>query len=238
VKHILKVKKVGHCGTLDPLAEGVLLVLFGSATKQQDRLMHQDKIYTATILLGRSTDTGDVTGKAIAESALPADAQQRLPCILAGLTGKIMQVPPMYSALKYGGKKLYELARQGLTVERQPRQITIYKIELLSFETPRLSLRVHCSSGTYIRTLAEDIGALLGCGGTIEKLRRDCVGNYTLETALNYEDVRQFSAEQLLQKSISMEILELPQSLFNERGKIIEVLPLFTKEGIRGELGG
>jgi tRNA pseudouridine55 synthase len=205
VKHILKVKKVGHCGTLDPLAEGVLLVLFGSATKQQDQLMHQDKVYTATILLGRATDTGDITGKITCETPVPGDSLEKLPDIFAKFTGKVLQVPPMYSALKYGGKKLYELARLGITVERSPRKITIYKIELLSFDAPRLSLRVHCSSGTYIRTLAEDIGTALGCGGTIEKLRRDSVGNYTLETALNYEEVRQLSADALLAKSIPQE---------------------------------
>ena len=209
VKHILKVKKVGHCGTLDPLAEGVLLVLFGKATKQQDSLMHQDKIYTATILLGRVTDSGDITGKTLSESQVPADAAGRLPGILAKFTGKIMQVPPMFSALKYGGKKLYELARQGITVERQPRAITIYSIELLSFQSPRLNVRVHCSSGTYIRTLAEDIGAELGCGGTIEKLTRDSVGKYTLGTALNYEEVRQLSTDALLERAIPQEAIIL-----------------------------
>jgi tRNA pseudouridine55 synthase len=205
VKHILKVKKVGHCGTLDPLAEGVLLVLFGAATKQQDKLMHQDKTYAATILLGRNTDTGDITGKTITESSVPPDAIERLPEILLKFTGPIMQVPPMYSALKYGGKKLYELARQGITVERSARQITIYKIQLLSYEAPRLVISVHCSSGTYIRTLAEDIGAALGCGGTIEKLRRDSVGTYTMDTSIRFEEARQFSPEALLARSIPQE---------------------------------
>ncbi len=205
VKHILKVKKVGHCGTLDPLAEGVLLVLFGAATKQQDKLMHQDKVYTATVLLGRLTDTGDVTGKTLSESPVPPETQERLPEILTKFTGTVLQVPPMFSALKYGGKKLYELARQGITVERAPRAIQIYGIELLSYEAPRLAIRVHCSSGTYIRTLAEDIGAALGCGGTIEKLRRDSVGSYMIGSSLNYEEIRQLSAEALLAKAIPQE---------------------------------
>ena len=148
--------------TLDPLADGVLVVLVGKSTKLQDTLMAGKKTYRVILKLGVTTDTGDVTGTTLKESRVDADGLLKLDDILNSFKGEIEQVPPMYSALKYGGKRLYELARQGLEVKREPRGVTIYSIDMLSKSASNIGLRVECSKGTYIRTLVEDIGAKLG----------------------------------------------------------------------------
>ena len=183
-------KKIGHTGTLDPAATGVLPVCLGSATKLCDMLTDRNKEYVAELLLGVETDTQDTTGQVLSRHAVTVtEAQVREAC--ARFTGDYDQVPPMYSALKVNGKKLYELAREGKEVERQPRHVTIHELEILRLELPLVRFRTVCSKGTYIRTLCADIGAALGCGGAMQSLRRTAVGAFRLDSALTLGEVQQ-----------------------------------------------
>ena len=183
LRGILRMKKIGHTGTLDPAAEGVLPVCLGKGTRLCDMLTDKTKTYRAVLLLGQETDTQDTTGVVQAEYPVHVTEEEVRKAIVSFL-GDYMQIPPMYSALKVNGKKLYELARQGKEVERQPRQITIHELELLEFQDGDCRLRVRCSKGTYIRTLCEDIGRALGCGGCMAALRRSRAGVYTLDRAI------------------------------------------------------
>ncbi len=183
IRGTVHVKKVGHAGTLDPFATGVLLVCTGKATKRVPELMGTEKVYEAVVELGRATDTYDRTGTVVAEadsSHVTGDDVQRL---LHDFTGDILQVPPMYSALKMNGKRLYEMAREGVIVERPPRNVTVHAIELLDVDLPRFTIRVRCSKGTYIRSLAHDMGQVFGTGGHLAELVRTQVGNYKLDHA-------------------------------------------------------
>ena len=176
-------KKIGHTGTLDPQATGVLPVCLGSATKLCDMLADRDKEYVAGLLLGVETDTQDTTGRILAEH--PVEVSREEVCAGAlSFVGEYLQVPPMYSALKVDGKKLYELARAGREVERKARPVTIHALEVCSCSPPEAVLRVSCSQGTYIRTLCADLGEKLGCGGVMSSLVRTRVGNFCLEEAL------------------------------------------------------
>ena len=186
LRRVYATRRIGHGGTLDPMATGVLPVFVGRATRGVEFFEHAEKTYETVLLLGRTTDTQDVTGTVLAEKAVrlsPADIENVLP----RFRGDILQVPPMYSALKVNGKKLYELARKGQEVERQPRPITVFELTNLGFDGTRLSLRVRCSKGTYIRTLCQDIGDALGCGGCMEALRRVRAGEYGIEDAVPLE---------------------------------------------------
>lgn len=186
LRRVYATRRIGHGGTLDPMATGVLPVFVGRATRGVEFFEHAEKTYETVLLLGRTTDTQDVTGATLAEKAVhlsPADIEKVLP----RFRGDILQVPPMYSALKVNGKKLYELARKGQEVERQPRPITVFELTNLGFDGTRLSLRVKCSKGTYIRTLCQDIGEALGCGGCMEALRRVRAGEYGIEDAVPLE---------------------------------------------------
>ena len=186
LRRVYATRRIGHGGTLDPMATGVLPVFVGRATRGVEFFGHAEKTYETVLLLGRTTDTQDVTGAVLAEKAVhlsPADIERVLP----RFRGDILQVPPMYSALKVNGKKLYELARKGQEVERQPRPITVFELTNLGFDGTRLSLRVRCSKGTYIRTLCQDIGEALGCGGCMEALRRVRAGEYGIEDAVPLE---------------------------------------------------
>lgn len=183
LRRVYATRRIGHGGTLDPMATGVLPVFVGRATRGVEFFEHAEKTYDTLLLLGRTTDTQDVTGTVLAEKVVhlsPADVERVLP----RFRGDILQVPPMYSALKVNGKKLYELARKGQEVERQPRPITVFELTNLGFDGTRLSLRVKCSKGTYIRTLCQDIGDALGCGGCMEALRRVRAGEYGIEDAV------------------------------------------------------
>ena len=182
-RRALQAEKGGHTGTLDPLASGLLPLCFGEATKFAADLLDADKTYAATILLGIDTDTGDAEGRAIRTRTVAVDRTD-VDRAVERFRGPIEQVPPMYSALKRDGRPLYEYARQGITVERAARAVTIHVIEVVAFEAPSLSLIVHCSKGTYIRTLAEDLGEALGCGGHLVALRRLGVGEHTLAGAM------------------------------------------------------
>ena len=188
LRRVYATRRIGHGGTLDPMATGVLPVFVGRATRGVEFFEHAEKTYDTVLLLGRTTDTQDVTGATLAEKAVhlsPADIEKVLP----RFRGDILQVPPMYSALKVNGKKLYELARKGQEVERQPRPITVFELTNLGFDGTRLSLRVKCSKGTYIRTLCQDIGEALGCGGCMEALRRVRAGEYGIEDAVPLEQL-------------------------------------------------
>ena len=191
IKKKLNVKKVGHCGTLDPLASGLMLVLVGKYTKLQEKFMKQDKVYLATIKLGIKTDSGDLDGKIISQSDYSHIKKIDIKNALNSFIGKISQIPPMYSALKVNGKKLYELARKGITIERKPREITIYNIDFLDFKKDTFSIRIKCSSGTYIRTLAEDIGKKINTDTVLINLVREEIGNYKISSAVNIDDIKQ-----------------------------------------------
>jgi tRNA pseudouridine55 synthase len=181
-KRLLNAQKAGHTGTLDPFATGLLPLCFGEATKFSQDLLEADKTYETVVHLGVTTRTGDTEG-AVVETREVAVDTARIEAVLQSLRGPITQVPPMYSALKRDGKPLYEYAREGITLEREARQVTIHRLELLSYEAPFLRLSVTCSKGTYIRVLGEDIGHALGCGAHLLALRRTGVGSLTLEGA-------------------------------------------------------
>lgn len=192
LRRVFGIRRIGHGGTLDPMATGVLPVFVGRATRGVEFFEHADKTYEAVLRLGTVTDTQDSTGTVL-EKRPAAVTEAEFRDILPKFTGKIAQIPPMYSAIKVDGKKLYELARAGKEVERKPREITIFSLELLEFSGETAKIRVHCSKGTYIRTLCHDIGAALGCGACMETLRRTAAGEYTLadsvelDTLLNAE---------------------------------------------------
>lgn len=189
VRRILGTKKVGHTGTLDPFATGVLPVAVGEGTKAIQFLDEGQKEYLATIRLGVTTDTLDVTGTVLHECDATSIAQLSLLQSMSVLTGEISQLPPMYSAVKQGGQPLYKLARKGLEVERQPRRVLIHQFELLLFEPPVAEVRVLCSRGTYVRSLADDLGRLLGCGACLTTLRRSQSGPFRLDTACSLEQL-------------------------------------------------
>jgi tRNA pseudouridine55 synthase len=185
VKHIYYANKAGHTGSLDPLATGLLPICFGGATKVSAFLLDADKRYWVRIKLGETTATGDSEGEILQQRSTDSVTQAVLLSVIDTFIGAIQQVPPMYSALKHQGERLYKLAREGVEVEREPRQVTIYEIKLLSCELPEFELEVHCSKGTYIRTLAEDIGEKLGCGAHVIGLRRTQVGPFSGEKMID-----------------------------------------------------
>ena len=188
-KRLFGAQKVGHTGSLDPLATGVLPLCFGEATKFSQYLLDANKTYWTRIRLGVSTETGDADGEVIAQVDATAITQTQVSDVLEHFVGEIEQIPSMYSALKHQGQPLYKLARQGIEVERAPRTVTIYSAELLQFAEAYIELRVHCSKGTYIRSLAEDLGAALGCGGHVSALRRLAAGPYAEAQAGTLEQV-------------------------------------------------
>jgi tRNA pseudouridine55 synthase len=179
VKRIYRAAKAGHTGSLDPLATGLLPVCLGAATKFSAFLLDADKRYRVRVRLGVTTTTADAEGEVVETRPVEGVDAARVRSVLERFLGLIDQLPPMYSAVKHGGERLYKLARQGIEVERTPRQIRIFALGLLACELPEIELDVHCSKGTYVRTLAEDIGRELGCGGHVVQLRRTGVGPYT-----------------------------------------------------------
>lgn len=188
IRSTIRVKKVGHAGTLDPFATGVLLVCTGRATKQVEDLMQLEKEYVAELELGKTTDSFDRTGKILSETEVGQLAETEIQGVCAQFEGETLQTPPMYSALKINGQRLYELARKGITVERRPRKINIYRLDVLNMEIPSVTLRVVCSRGTYVRALAHDIGERLGCGAYLKALVRSRIGSYRLADAMTIEE--------------------------------------------------
>lgn len=201
LRGILKQKKIGHTGTLDPDAAGVLPVCLGSATKLCDMLTDRSKEYIACLQLGVVTDTQDMTGKVLGQSEV-WQQEEEIRKVILSFQGESKQIPPMYSALKVNGKKLYELAREGKEIERKPRTIQITEIEIQEMSIPLVRMRVVCSKGTYIRTLCNDIGERLGCGGAMNSLIRSRVGEFLLEDALTLGQIEALRDEGSLEEKI------------------------------------
>jgi tRNA pseudouridine55 synthase len=189
VKRIVNAKKAGHTGTLDPFATGLLPLCFGEATKFSQDLLEADKTYDAVVHLGITTTTGDTEGEVVETRPVNVTAEQ-IEAALAKFRGPILQIPPMYSALKRDGKALYEYAREGIVLEREARPVTIHKLAMLAYEAPMLTIRVTCSKGTYVRVLGEDIGAELGCGAHLNALRRIQVGALTVDGMVTLEQLQ------------------------------------------------
>ena len=211
VRHLFNANKAGHTGSLDPLATGLLPLCFGEATKVSALMLDDNKRYHVVIQLGVMTDTGDAEGRVIETKPIPDLSMEEIHACLQQFMGEIDQIPPMYSALKHNGKKLYELAREGITIDRKARQIKIFELKLLSgiqavaWEPDRLTLEVFCSKGTYIRSLAEDIGRCLGCGGTVQALRRLEAGLFNIEQAKTIEQLTAMSEQELSQCLIDVD---------------------------------
>ena len=197
-KRLFGAQKVGHTGSLDPLATGVLPLCFGEATKFSQFLLDADKKYRTRICLGVSTETGDADGEVIAEADASSVTAAQVAAELKKFVGEIEQIPSMYSALKHQGQPLYKLARQGVEVERAPRKVTVYCAELLQVTGTEIELFVHCSKGTYIRSLAEDLGTALDCGGHVAGLRRLAAGPYKEEQAVSFEKLNAMGAPEEL----------------------------------------
>ncbi|MDX5151846.1 MAG: tRNA pseudouridine(55) synthase TruB [Acidiferrobacterales bacterium] len=188
VKRIMQACKAGHTGSLDPIATGLLPLCFGEATKVSQFMLDADKQYWVRIKLGEETTTYDVEGEVVAEAPVNVDRRQ-IEKALKSFTGKISQLPPMYSAVKQGGQALYKLAREGKEVERKPREVTVYRIDLLDFDGEFVELEILCSKGTYVRTIAHDLGKMLGCGGHVVELRRLGVGDFKIDEAVPLEEI-------------------------------------------------
>lgn len=210
-KRAMDAQKAGHTGTLDPFATGLLVCCMGRATKISGAMLNADKSYLATIAFGRETDSGDLTGIVVNEAAADFEgvSQERLNTVLDSFVGTQLQTPPMISALKRDGKPLYEYARQGIVLEREPREITIRGIELLEATPTSANIHVHCTKGTYIRTLAQDIGRVLGCYAHLSALRRTRVGPFLLDAAIELEALQTMEAPE--SKLIAMN--DLPEGL-------------------------
>ena len=212
IRKKLNTKKVGHTGTLDPNATGVLPILVGKATKISKYLIEHDKTYIATIKLGEKTDTGDNEGQVIEEKLVPTDLKKEdINNVLQSFLGKQKQVPPMYSAIKINGKKLYEYAREGKEVKLEAREVEIYKIQLLEYKNSKIKFEVECSKGTYIRTLCEDIAKKLGTVGYMEELQRIKVNNFKIEDSVLLDDIALENVEENLIKI---------EKVFKEKDKI------------------
>ncbi len=243
VKRIYGVRKAGHAGTLDPLASGLLLVLFGEATKFAGLLLDADKEYLATVKLGERTATGDAEGKVLEARSIPDNAGRVIASILDEFKGEIKQVPPMYSALKRDGVPLYSLARKGESVERAPRSVAIAELELIRFEAPLLELRVRCSKGTYVRTLAEDIAVALGTVGHLAALRRTASGGFQVRDAVTPELLEKMDESQRSDRLVPLGglLAGLPRAQLDAaaegRFRNGQALPFEGPEGLCGVFG-
>lgn len=195
VKRVFQANKAGHTGALDPLATGMLPICLGEATKFSQFLLDADKRYQVTAKLGERTDTSDAEGQVVETRDVQVDVQDIL-AALPHFRGDLMQVPTMFSALKHQGKPLYEYARAGITVEREARLITIFDLQFIAYDAPYLTLEVHCSKGTYIRTLVDDLGEYLGCGAHVTVLRRTAVANYPVEAMMDWDTLQVLAAQQ------------------------------------------
>jgi tRNA pseudouridine55 synthase len=196
------IKSVGHCGTLDPMATGLLIIVVGKATKLSERLMGEDKEYEGTLTLGVTTDSQDAEGEKLLEKPVPSLTQDQVKEVFHQFEGDILQIPPMVSAKKIGGVPLYKLARQGKEVERKPRLIHIYRIDILRFALPEIDFRVKCTKGTYVRTICYDAGEKIGCGGHLSRLRRSASGQFRVEKAHSLSTIEGWGHVQLHQNLI------------------------------------
>lgn len=223
VKRLLSVKKAGHTGTVDPIATGVLLVCLNEATKIARFLMGLDKEYIARIKLGEKTDTLDSEGKVIERVKGFSLTRDNIVRVIKRFQGEIEQTPPMYSAIKEKGKPLYKLARKGIIIERDKRRVTINRIDLLSLDLPFFDIRVHCSKGTYIRTLCSDIGDALGVGGHVVELRRIAIGNFSVSDSITFEEIRT-----IVQKG--MDYLFKSRSIISIDSALVDMEEVLLKE--------
>ena len=204
VRRALDTKKVGHCGTLDPLATGLLIVVIGRGTKIQDLLMSEDKEYVGTLKLGEMTDSQDADGQITETRPVPELSRERIEEAFAKFDGDFYQMPPMVSAIKMGGVPLYKMARQGKTVEREPRFVHIFAHEIKNIALPEIEFRVVCSKGFYVRTYAFDIGNDLGCGAHLKTLRRTKSGKFNLDHAVTIDDLKTKSRAEIAAKILSL----------------------------------
>jgi len=204
VRRALDTKKVGHCGTLDPLATGLLIVVIGRGTKIQDLLMSEDKEYVGTLKLGEMTDSQDADGQITETRPVPELSRERIEEAFAKFDGDFYQMPPMVSAIKMGGVPLYKMARQGKTVEREPRFVHIFAHEIKNIASPEIEFRVVCSKGFYVRTYAFDIGNDLGCGAHLKTLRRTKSGKFNLDHAVTIDDLKTKSRAEIAAKILSL----------------------------------
>ena len=219
LRRVFNTRRIGHGGTLDPMATGVLPVFVGRATRGVEFFEHAQKTYEATLRLGLATDTEDITGTVLAEKPVTTTQGEFL-AILDQFRGEILQVPPMYSALKVNGQKLCDLARKGKEVERQPRPITIFELECLEFAGNTAKLRVRCSKGTYIRTLCKDIGEALGCGGCMEALRRVSAGEYGIANAVPLQELLDTAEPEKYLQNVDTMFTQYPAVTLTEKQEI------------------
>lgn len=219
LRRVFNTRRIGHGGTLDPMATGVLPVFVGRATRGVEFFEHAEKIYETTLRLGMTTDTEDVTGTVLEEKKVSVTQEEFLRT-LEKFRGKIQQIPPMYSALKVNGQKLCDLARKGKEVERQARQIEIFELTCLDFSGNTARLRVHCSKGTYIRTLCKDIGQALGCGGCMQSLRRVKAGEYTIDEAIPLEELLETKEPERYLRSVDTMFADRPAVTLSEKQEL------------------
>ena len=246
-RRLLAAKSAGHTGTLDPMASGLLALCFGEATKFAGELLGAEKSYVATLKLGERTASGDAEGEVL-ERRLVAVTREQVVAVLERFRGEIQQIPPMYSALKRDGRPLYEYARKGITLEREPRTVVVASLELERFEGAQAVISVRCSKGTYVRTLGEDIGEALGCGAHLCALRRTAIGEFRLEQAHRIEDLERLpeaerdqlllAADVLVQDLPAVRLTEAMEALFLQ-GRTVGPLPAGAgRVRVYGVLGG
>src|SRR5881398_215444 len=204
IRRRLGIKKVGHCGTLDPIATGLLLLTLGRGTKIQDLLMSEDKEYAGTLTLGASTTTQDRQGEIIEQRPVPALTESEVRAAFEKFRGDFYQMPPMVSAIKHGGVPLYKLARQGKVVEREPRLVHVYRYSIDRIELPEIDFSVLCSKGFYVRTYAHDIGEALGCGAHLKSLRRTKSGRFDVTNAITVDEIKNATREGILNQMLSL----------------------------------
>ena len=188
IRKIVNVKKVGHAGTLDPAATGLLIVCVGKKTKEIYKYQDLEKVYTGIIELGQKTPSMDSETEAISERSFADVTIEMIEEVRSSFVGEIQQIPPMYSALKHKGRALYKYARAGVDIKRDPRNVTVYEFEILKTDLPEIEFKIKCSKGTYIRVIADDFGEKLGCGGYLKKLRREAIGEYKVDEALTVDE--------------------------------------------------
>ncbi|HCP90610.1 MAG TPA: tRNA pseudouridine(55) synthase TruB [Spartobacteria bacterium] len=204
IRRKLEMKKVGHCGTLDPIATGLLLLTLGRGTKIQDLLMSEDKEYAGTLMLGVTTSTQDRQGEVIDQRPVPELNESQIRAAFEKFRGDFYQMPPMVSAIKHGGIPLYKLARQGKVVEREPRLVHVYRYTVDRIALPEIDFSVVCSKGFYVRTYVHDIGETLGCGGHLKSLRRIKSGRFGVDRAISVAEIKNASREEIMKRILSL----------------------------------
>lgn len=205
-RRIFKMKKIGHAGTLDPMATGLLILLIGRATRLSQYLMSLDKVYEGSVTLGETTNSHDAEGEVVSTRPVPDLTEEQLLAVLKEFVGDQYQIPPMFSAIKKEGVPLYKLARKGKTIEREPRFIRVSAYDLLRFDSPVLDIRVKCSKGTYVRTLANDLGEKIGCGAHLSALRRTASDRFAIDKAHSLRELEEMTPEQLAEALIPIHI--------------------------------